>query len=53
MENKETVIYCREKRYVSKKRLCGLEQMLKRSFMKISKTTLINLNYMEGIETFF
>ena len=53
VENKETMIYCKNKSYISKKRLCELEKILKHNFMKISKTTLINVNYIEGIEAAF
>lgn len=53
VENEKAVIYCKDKQYISKKRLCELEKNLKHSFMKISKTTLINLNYIEGVEASF
>lgn len=53
VENKEAVIYCKDEHYISKKRLCELEKILKHSFMKISKTTLINLRYIEGVEASF
>ncbi len=53
VENEKTIIYCKEKKYYSKKRLCELENILKHSFMKISKTTLVNLNYIDGIEASF
>ena len=53
IENKETVIYCKKRQYISKKRLCELEKNLKHGFMKISKTTLINLNYLDSIEASF
>ncbi|MBO8464278.1 MAG: LytTR family transcriptional regulator [Firmicutes bacterium] len=53
VEDKKTVIYCKDKQYISKKRLCELEKTLKSSSMKISKTTLINLKYIEGIEAAF
>ncbi len=53
IENEKTVLYGKEKSYVSKKRLCELEKALKPNFMKISKTTLINLKYIEGMEASF
>lgn len=53
VENEKTVIYCKNTQYISKKRLCELEKMLKHSFIKISKTTLINLKYIEGVEASF
>ena len=53
VEDKKTMIYCKDKQYISKKSLCELEKTLKSSSMKISKTTLINLKYIEGIEAAF
>lgn len=35
IENEKTIIYCKEKKYYSKKRLYELENILKHSFMKI------------------
>ena len=43
VEEEKTAIYCRDKKYYSKKRLYELERICSRKFMKISKTTLINL----------
>ena len=53
IENNRAVIYCKEQKYVSKKRLVELEKNLKGSFMKISKTTLINLDYIASAEAAF
>ena len=53
LEKKKTIIYCKEKKYYSKKRLYELENILKHSFMKISKTTLVNLQYIDGVEASF
>lgn len=53
VEDKKTIIYCKSKQYMSKKRLCELEKELKHNFMRISKTTLINLKYIEGVEAAF
>lgn len=53
VENEKTIIYCKEKKYYSKKRLYELENILKHSFMKISKTTLVNLHYIDGVEASF
>ena len=53
IENEKTIIYCKEKKYYSKKRLYELENILKHSFMKISKTTLVNLQYIDGVEASF
>lgn len=40
VEEDRAVIYCHDKKYVSKKRLCELEKILGHDFMRISKTTL-------------
>lgn len=53
VENNKTMIYCKEQSYVSKKRLLELEKILKGSFMKISKTTLVNLDYIVSAESTF
>lgn len=53
VENNKAIIYCKEKKYASKKRLIELEKILKGSFMKISKTTLVNLNYIASVEATF
>ena len=53
VENEKTIIYCKEKKYYSKKRLYELENILKHSFMKISKTALVNLQYIDGVEASF
>lgn len=53
VENEKSIIYCKEKKYYSKKRLYELENILKHSFMKISKTTLVNLQYIDGVEASF
>lgn len=53
IENGETVIYGKEQKYYSRKRLYELQQQLGRQFMQISKSTLVNLSYMESIEPGF
>ncbi len=53
VENGETVIYSEKNRYRSRKRLYELGQQLGKQFMQISKTTLINLSYMDCIEPGF
>ena len=42
-----------ENAFVSKKRLYELSSQLGKQFMQISKTTLINLSYMDSIEPGF
>ena len=53
VENGETVIYGETQKYRSRKRLYELGQQLGQRFMQISKSTLINLSYMDSIEQRF
>ncbi len=53
VENGDTVIYGEKSTFRSRKRLYELAMMLGKSFMQISKTTLINLSYMDHIEPGF
>ena len=53
VENGETIIYGQFQNYRSRKRLYELKEQLGRKFMKISKTTLVNLSYMDCIEPGF
>ncbi len=53
VENNKAMIYCKDQKYTSKKRLIELEKILKGSFMKISKTTLVNLHYITSAEASF
>ena len=53
VEDGDTVIYGEKNKYRSKKRLYELGAQLGSQFMQISKTTLINLSYMDSIEPGF
>ncbi len=53
VENGDTVIYGAMQKYRSRKRLYELADQLGKQFMQISKTTLINLSYMDSIEPGF
>ena len=53
VENGDTIIYGEKQKYRSRKRLYELGQLLGRQFMQISKSTLINLSYMDSIEPGF
>lgn len=53
VEDGDTVIYGAGERYRSRKRLYELASQLGKQFMQISKTTLINLSYMDSIEPGF
>lgn len=53
IEGGETVIYGKQKHYFSRKRLCEISQQLGTRFMQISKTTVVNLSYMDSVEAGF
>ena len=53
VEDGDTVIYGAKQKYRSRKRLYELASQLGKQFMQISKTTLINLSYMDSIEPGF
>ena len=53
VEEGNTVIYGAKQKYRSRKRLYELAEQLGKQFMQISKTTLINLSYMDSIEPGF
>ena len=53
VEDGDTVIYGAKQRYRSRRRLYELADQLGKQFMQISKTTLINLSYMDSIEPGF
>ena len=53
VEDGDTIIYGAKQRYRSRKRLYEVAQQLGKQFMQISKTTLINLSYMDSIEQGF
>ena len=53
VENGDTVIYGEKKKFRSRKRLYEIRQQLGKQFMQISKSTLINLSYMDSIEAGF
>lgn len=53
VEAGETIIFGETQKFRSRKRLYELEQQLGRQFMQISKSTLVNLSYMDSIEAGF
>ncbi len=53
VEDGDTMIFGEKLKYRSRKRLYELEQQLGKQFMQISKSTLINLAYMDSIEAGF
>ena len=53
IENERTIIYCQKDKYLSSKRLYQLEEQLGKGFMKISKSTVINLSHIKCVEPSF
>ena len=53
VEDGDTIIFGEKQKFRSRKRLYELEQQLGRQFMQISKSTLVNLSYMDSIEAGF
>lgn len=53
VESGDTMIYGTKNKYRSRKRLYELGAQLGSQFMQISKSTLINLSYMDSIEPGF
>ena len=53
VEDGDTIIYGARSQYRSRKRPYELAEQLGKQFMQISKTTLINLSYMDSIEPGF
>ena len=53
VEDGDTIIYGAKSRYRSRRRLYELLEQLGSKFMQISKTTLVNLSYMDSIEPGF
>lgn len=52
-EGEKTIIHGRSAAYVSQKRLYELESQLGKGFMRISKSTLINLKEVDSVESLF
>ncbi|MCM1253935.1 MAG: LytTR family transcriptional regulator [Clostridium sp.] len=53
IENERLVIYCQQKKYISNKRLYEMENLLGSKFMRISKSTIINLKKLSSVEPSF
>lgn len=53
VEDGDTIIYGEKRKYRSRKRLYEISRQLGKQFMQISKSTLINLLYMDSIESGF
>ena len=53
VENEKAIIYCQTKKYLSGKPLYEMEALLGKEFMRISKSTLINLKEISCIDPSF
>ena len=53
IEDGDTIVYTQNQQYRSRKRLYELSEQLGNRFMQISKSTLINLLYIDSIEPSF
>lgn len=53
VENDKVRIYGRERHYTCGKRLYELENRLGKGFMRISKSAVVNLQYLESVEPSF
>lgn len=53
VEDGDTVIYGKSNNYRSRKRLYELRLQLGKRFMQISKSTLVNLDYLDSLEAGF
>lgn len=52
-EDNKLTIYDQKNQYTSNKRLYEVPQLLGNQFMRISKNTYININYLESVEVAF
>ena len=50
VENEKTLVYTRDERYASGKRLYELETALGGDFLRINKSTLVNLRQLDYVE---
>lgn len=53
VEDGDTMIFDEKQKYRSRKKLYEIEQQLGKQFMQISKSTLVNLAYLDSIEAGF
>lgn len=53
VENEKTIIYTKSDSYISHKRLYELEAQLGKDFMRISKSSIVNLKEISSIEFSF
>lgn len=53
VEDEKTIVYTESKKFISKKRLYKFEEILGKNFMRISKSTIINLSFLDYVEPTF
>ena len=53
VEGGDAVLYGKSRSYYSRKRLYELSRQLGKRFMQISKSTLVNLSYLDSVEAGF
>lgn len=53
VENEKTTVYGKTQSYSCSKRLYEIEEIMGNDFMRISKSVLINLNYLDCVEPSF
>lgn len=53
IEDKKVAIYIEKKCFFTVKRLCEIEKSLKKNFLRISKTTIINIKQISRVEPSF
>lgn len=53
IENEKAVVYSKTHKYSSNRRLYEFETLLGNEFMRISKSTLVNLKYLDFVEPSF
>jgi len=52
-ENENVVVYNKDRRYISDRRLYEMEALLGNGFLRISKSTIINLRMIDYVEPMF
>ncbi len=53
VENEQTVVYCEKQTYRSGKRLYQMEEMAGGEFVRISKSAIVNVQHIYGVEAGF
>lgn len=53
MENKQVIVYTKDEKYISNKRLYELKNALGNGFFRISKSTIVNIKKIDSIAPSF